>query len=134
MNLLVHHLGMDVAIAIMKAVETLGGQPSAQDYRLLATGARTEQNAAAALEICRRCHSGRELNGERPDASTVYVEMADVCLSAGGTDEADECLEIAESYGVKIAPQIYSRLHEDLNGKPRRSQVASKLAVAQFFA
>lgn len=129
--------GMDIAMDIVRAAETVGGAVTPADLLLLTSGALAERNVNAAADIARRLSlllrppaaggsSSSSSQAQQYDPDFVlqqYESLAGMCLAQRAVQQADVVLEAAEAVGLQPSKQILQQLSAALRGQPRRNEV-----------
>jgi hypothetical protein len=139
--------GMDIAMDIVRAAETVGGAVTPSDLLLLTSGALAERNVNAAADIAPRLSlllapdmpllgsvgtaegsssTGVVPQGERYEPEFVlqqYEALAEMCIAQRAVQQADVVLEAAEAAGLQPSQVVLARLTTALRGQPRRSEV-----------
>lgn len=136
--------GMDIAMDIVRAAETVGGSVTPADLLLLTSGALAERNVNAAADIARRLslllspaaaalpqqtqqqQQAGQQQQQQFDPEFVlqqYEQLAEMCISQSAVQQADVVLEAAESAGLQPSKAVLQKLTAALRGQPRRSEV-----------
>lgn len=131
--------GSDVALDVLRCVETLGGVPTPADALTLCAAATAERSPAAAAALAPRLArvlldrgggsgsggGGVATAGLLPSSQVLeqYEALAAMCLRAGAPSSADAVLEAAEGAGLTPSDASLGALRAALRGRPRRAEV-----------